>query len=666
MRRVISLLMLATLLPLMLAGAMGAVLTLRAERTDLEDRARDLAAFTATLLSRELASNLRSVQMIAQSPALDHGLDQDRFSLLAGRLLAGEPSWRAISVSDTAGRRILDVPDANTGKLGGQVLEPASHRRVVGSGEPAVGDMAVGPRGRAAFAVRAPVIRDGKVVRVVSVVVDAPALRALVLADRTPPRWQVQVLDRLGAVVIDSGAPQAAGRGRVSPEALRVTEGLVRDGAPPGMVRLSRPVAQTGWTVRVLAPASQWDGPAQQALLVGLGAAVLGLAIAAAAGVRLWRELARQRRQEAIAGEARRLEALGRMTGGVAHDFNNLLTPILGGLDLLQKRLPPEPRTRRILDGALQSAETARRLVTRLLHFARSAPSESETTDVAELLRGLQDLIAHTVGRDVVPRLQVPDEPLWARVDANELELAILNLAVNARDAMPEGGEFTVCADRARSSGDDRLVAGPYVRIRVQDTGVGMDPETLKRSIEPFFTTKTMGRGTGLGLSIVHALATRSGGALLLSSRPGEGLSAEIWLPAAAAGPARPTPPAMTVDDRKGRILLVDDDELVRRATGDLLREHGHQVLEARSVGEALRRLETDAVDLVVTDFAMPDRTGADLIRELANQTGAPPVLLITGYAADADVPDDVPRLAKPYRQVELLARIAEQLPPCR
>ncbi len=364
-------------------------------------------------------------------------------------------------------------------------------------------------------------------------------------------------------------------------------------------------------------------------------------------------------------GEIQKLETIGQLTGGVAHDFNNLLTPIVGNLDLLRRRLNEDPKSQRLLDGALQAAERAKTLVQRLLAFARRQVLETRAVDTGELLDGVADLIRRSIGPRVELVIDAADDLPPARVDENQLELALLNLAVNARDAMPDGGKLTIATDvqEVQAGHKSGLRHGSYVRLCVMDSGQGMDASTLKRAVEPFFSTKGVGKGTGLGLSMVHGLAAQSGGALFLSSEPGEGTRAEIWLPAtseagqnaveAKCGPL----PSM----KSTKILLVDDEDLVRAGTAEMLLDMGHEVVEARSAAEALELLRGGLrPGLVITDFLMPGMTGAELAEEIRARAEAPPVLLATGYAQLAGHQlADLPLLPKPFRQHELAERIA-------
>jgi len=364
--------------------------------------------------------------------------------------------------------------------------------------------------------------------------------------------------------------------------------------------------------------------------------------------------------------EAQKLETLGQLTGGVAHDFNNLLTPVIGNLDLLRRRLQPGDASHRLIDSALQAASRAATLVQRLLAFARRQDLSVRSVDVAKLLDGMTDMIRRSLGPSIEVQIShAPDLPP-ARVDPNQLELAILNLAINARDAMPRGGTLTIEADSRSSEGATLLKPGNYVRIAVRDSGTGMDEQTLARAIEPFFSTKGLGKGTGLGLSMVHGLAAQLGGTLNLVSRPGDGTTAEIWLPRAAELPrAEEAENRLAVGaPRDARILLVDDEDLVRCGTAEMLSDLGYSVLEANSGAEALRLLRSgEPVDLMITDYLMPGMNGVQLVDQARPLSSSMQVLLITGYSTIAEGPGAaIPRLAKPFRQADLSKIIAEML----
>jgi PAS domain S-box-containing protein len=366
--------------------------------------------------------------------------------------------------------------------------------------------------------------------------------------------------------------------------------------------------------------------------------------------------------------QSQKMEAMGSLTGGVAHDFNNLLTPIIGSLDMLFRRGVGNDRERRLIDGALQSAERAKTLVQRLLAFARRQPLQTSAVDIAQLVENMVGLIDSTLGPSIDVRTELAADLPAARVDPNQLEMALLNLAVNARDAMPEGGRLAIAAAPEAITGGhrSRLPAGDYVRLSVADSGIGMDADTLRRAVEPFFSTKGIGKGTGLGLSMVHGLAAQLGGALTIQSTPSRGTIVELWLPVSEAAQdgstraAEPQPAAQAI----GTALLVDDEELVRMSTADMLLDLGYHVVEAGSAEEALRLIADGlAPTILVTDHLMPGMNGTDLARHLRERTPELPVLLVSGYVESGGVAPDLARLTKPFRKAELAASLGAVLP---
>lgn len=368
--------------------------------------------------------------------------------------------------------------------------------------------------------------------------------------------------------------------------------------------------------------------------------------------------------QEALR-QSQKMEAMGSLTGGVAHDFNNLLTPILGSLDMLQRRGFGGEREQRLIHGALESAERAKTLVQRLLAFARRQPLQTMAVDVGQLVSGMADLVSSTTGPQIRVVVDVAEALPPAVADQNQLEMAILNLAVNARDAMIDGGTLRISADLADIDSDHRsgLAPGSYVRLSVADNGSGMDEAVLKRAIEPFYSTKGVGRGTGLGLSMVHGLASQLGGALSIASQLGLGTNVEIWLPATTAAPYAPPQEdgADSVRPATGIALLVDDEDIVRMSTAAMLADLGYEVIEARSAEEALRLIDAgEMFDILVTDHLMPGMTGVDLAREVHGRRPQARILLVSGYAEVEGVAAELPRLVKPFRQADLAAKLAE------
>ncbi|HXT81263.1 MAG TPA: response regulator, partial [Acetobacteraceae bacterium] len=363
--------------------------------------------------------------------------------------------------------------------------------------------------------------------------------------------------------------------------------------------------------------------------------------------------------------EMQKMESLGQLTGGVAHDFNNLLMAVLGNLTLLKKQLPEDSRLIHFVDGAIAGAERGAKLTKRMLAFARRQELKPITVQVDALVRGMEDMLRRLLGQTIDIEVSVTPALPLIRIDPQQFELALLNLAVNARDAMPEGGRLTIRA--SRETGED-FTGGArggddFVCVAVADTGMGMDAATLARATEPFFTTKGVGKGTGLGLSMVHGLAAQSGGGMRIASQVGKGTVVRLWLPVDHARPAPQDESAEHVlhPVRGCRILVVDDDPLILSGTAEMLRDLGHVVVEASSAAGAIETLRTDPkIDLVVTDHAMPHMTGMDLARVMHQDWPDIPVILASGYI-DLPEPDDlpIPRLAKPYLQSDLAERVA-------
>ncbi len=362
--------------------------------------------------------------------------------------------------------------------------------------------------------------------------------------------------------------------------------------------------------------------------------------------------------------QSQKMEAIGQLTGGVAHDFNNLLMAVLGSLELMRKRLPDDPKLRSLLDNAMQGAERGAALTKRMLTFARRQELKREPVDIQELVRGMSDLLQRTLGTSVTLETRFPLALPPVLADTNQLELAFLNLAVNARDAMPNGGEIIISARQETVAlGEHNLKPGRYVRLRVNDTGAGMDATTLRRATEPFFTTKQPGKGTGLGLSMVHGLAEQFGGRFALHSKLGEGTIAEVWLPAATveASPAKVAVPEPKVENPPPLVVLaVDDDPLVLTNTAAMLEEFGHTCHAVSSAKQALEILESGvAIDLVITDQIMPHMTGLQLARIVRSKWPDVALVLATGYAEiEEDETVNVTRLAKPFTLAELAAQI--------
>lgn len=387
----------------------------------------------------------------------------------------------------------------------------------------------------------------------------------------------------------------------------------------------------------------------------------------------LRRETDERAQAEAALRQSQKMEAVGQLTGGIAHDFNNMLTGVIGSIEVMGKRLR-EGRTgelERYMDAALSSAQRAAGLTARLLAFSRRQSLDSRPTDIAGLVRSLEDLLVRTMMERIQVIVRAEEGPAIGIVDANQLESAILNLAINARDAMPDGGELAievrtvtiVEADRADREG---LAAGAYVVVAVTDTGSGMDEETLSKVFDPFFTTKPIGQGTGLGLSMVYGFASQSNGQAFISSKLGEGTTVEIYLPAEAAEPdvQGDVGHAAIAPGKGQRVLLVEDEFIVRMLVCDVLEELGYAAIEAGDAEAAIKLLQSgQTFDLMLSDVGLPGMNGRQLAEIAREFDPRLPVLFMTGYAETAMLRSDflgenMAMIAKPFQVEDLSAKV--------
>ncbi len=365
--------------------------------------------------------------------------------------------------------------------------------------------------------------------------------------------------------------------------------------------------------------------------------------------------------------QSQKLEAMEHMIGGVAHDFNNLLTPIMAGLDMAQRRQFGDEQDRRILDGALLSTVRAKKIVDRLLGLAREQPLQSTAVDVGQLVGGMTELIASAIGSKIELVVAIEPDLPNAEADANELEMAILNLVVNAGDAMADGGVMRISAAREAVAPDQmpNIGAGPFVRISVSDTGTGIDEMTLARATEPFFSTKERGKGSGLGLAMVNGFAVQSGGGIEIVSRPDMGTTIDLWLPASVTlvEPLETASEAEVVLARRVA-LVVDDEALIRMCTADMLVELGYEAVEADSAEAALALLDGGlSIDVLITDHLMRGMTGSVLARRLRERQDTP-ILIVSGFTAGDEIPAEFHRLDKPFRQSDLASSLARLMSP--
>jgi signal transduction histidine kinase len=369
--------------------------------------------------------------------------------------------------------------------------------------------------------------------------------------------------------------------------------------------------------------------------------------------------------------QSQKMEALGQLTGGIAHDFNNLLTVVVGGLDIITKRAE-DAKLKRYADNALAAAERGARLTGQLLAFSRVQRLEVTPTYVAPLIQNMRPLLRNVLGPGIEKRFDLDEAMMPVMADPTQLEVAVLNLAINARDAMPDGGVLTFASEKVSVSGDPELENGDYIELTISDTGVGMPPEIAERAFEPFFTTKEVGKGTGLGLSMVYGMARQSGGTARLESAPGKGTVVKLLFRKAdgaaneaaagaeeVAGPARASLPIS--------VLVIDDDPDVREFIGASLDEQGYRVRQAADGKTGLAEIAREKPDVVILDFIMPGLSGSEVASRILAKHPQQAILFVSGYSETEAVKrtaPDAPLLAKPFRAEALDKAVRGALAP--
>jgi len=389
------------------------------------------------------------------------------------------------------------------------------------------------------------------------------------------------------------------------------------------------------------------------------------------ANTQLARETAQREQTEAQLLQLQKMDALGSLTGGIAHDFNNLLTGIITSLELIRKRVA-ENRIEKVpayADAALSSAMSAASLTHRLLAFARQQPLDTRPVDINERVRSLEELINRTIGERIVLQLELSREPTIALVDPIQLESAVLNLVINARDALAKGGHIWVSTAASFSLGDPNLQDGPYVAVTVRDDGCGIAPELLEKVFDPFFTTKPLGQGTGLGLSTIYGFARQSGGHVAIHSVPGRGTEVILMLP--ASNQQESCEQRMPQVDQRGageHVLVVEDMASVRLSVAEVLADAGYRCTLAETIEQALDHLREEAgIQLLLTDVGLPGISGRELADMARAYRPGLPVLFMTGYAEtaldrQAFLGSGMDMLIKPFQISELLAKVRRAL----
>lgn len=675
LRRPFLLLILAAFLPLAALSVALGIAALRAEQDRIERDAVERVRLLSAALARDLTSQLDVLRVLAQSRDFDDGVTQKEFSELAQRIKHEMPTWQALRFTDLHANVVADAPMApdSFGSSQGRVVDLDSHRQAVESQKPVIGKVLRGPRGRHAFALRAPVIRDGAVKYVLSAVIAPDSIRERFLTPGLPENWIATVVDGTGNVAARSSGPanligepaSAAARAARESGTEGIYPGFLLEGVPTISAFRMLPVGN--WSVHVGVPRDLFMAPLQRSLwMIGVGLAAT-LLLAATFLWLLLREI-RLRRQEELGLEgARRLEALGRMTGGVAHDFNNLLMIVQGGAEGMKRRATDSDRQRSYADMILAAVQRGQALTRQLLAFAQRGAHEPVSFRLQDRAAELKILLSRSVRDNVDVRLFIVDQIWPLRADPNALEVALINLAVNASDAMPEGGRLSIVATNVNlQKGRDGNpgLQGPFVAIAVKDTGTGIAPEHIDRIFEPFFTTKAAGKGTGLGLSQVYGFAQQSGGAVTVKGRPGEGSTFTLFLPRSTDVTAVVPPPAQVQPGNdKGRVLLVEDNADVAEVTAAMLSDAGYDVTRSENASAGLEVLGKNRdFDVILSDIVMDQGiSGLDLARRVHEDLPNMPLVLMTGYSEALTGANlkDIPVVFKPFTEQEILTALS-------
>ncbi len=669
LHRQLVLLLLAALLPLVVLSAVLGAGALRQGQEEMERDAQHRVTVLAASVGRELDAQIEVMQTVAQSPLLDGPLDQDHFAEIATRLLRDRPLWRAMTLSNPQGVRLLDYPRLPA-TMPRKVIDIASQAEAVSTGKPVIGRILKPPHLAPGFAIFTPVVRNGHVVAVLSAVIRPDGVRGLLQAQRLPAGWRGAVIDRSFRLVTRTMQPDVTGL----PASKQVRDTLAN--APSGFYRTLaldhtpvvtayRTLPASGWTVHVAMPRAQYEAPFRRALwLVGLGA-VTSLLIMVLFLSLLIREMRLRHREATQTEESRRLEALGRITGGVAHDFNNLLMIVQGSAELLKRRAGDD-RTAALADAIIAAGHRGQTLTRQLLAFGRRSSHQPVSFCLQDRADEIRALLGQAVKNEVAVDLEIAPGAWPVHADPDALEMALINLAVNARDAMPEGGRLTVGAVNAvlaKGRDEGTGLIGDYVALSATDTGVGIPEERLAQVFEPFFTTKPPGKGTGLGLSQVYGFAKQSNGAVTIRSRVGEGATITLYLPRGALRTTKTQRSrAPDAQRERGHVLLVEDNAEVAEVTRSMLAGIGYSVSWSRDPAAALAAIEAgEPADVMVSDIALDAAmSGLELARLVRERRPALPIVLMTGYseALASGVGQGFPVLAKPFGMTEVAAMI--------
>jgi signal transduction histidine kinase len=670
-RRSLIALGLAALLPVVVFVAVQVLYTLKRDREQIESQTLARSSEVMALVDAKIAADVSAMRVLATSPWLD-APDWAQFYMRCQRVLKSNPHWMTVIVSNAiTGEPIMDLrrPLAQ-GAQGARVVDA----NAVFHGEDAVidGIEREGQDAAPLVYLHQPVSRDGRVQYVITVPVD-PSVFQQILLKHAPNDPVAAIVDRTARFIARTlhyeqriGAPGSESLHRA---VMRGGSGFYRSRTLEGFAAYTAIATSpvSGWSTHIAVASSVIDGSRIWSYAVATAAGFGAVLLAGFLILLVLREMADRRRADETLRQSQKMEAIGQLTGGIAHDFNNLLTAIIGSVDLIRKRTVDDARLHRLATNALDAARRGAKLTSQLLAFSRNQQIALIDVDLMAMIEGMRELLAQSVDARVQISITIDPQARHVISDPAQLELALLNLAVNARDAMPQGGRFSISSHIANAQDCRELPPGNYVRLDITDTGSGMSEEVRARAFEPFFTTKPVGGGTGLGLSQVFGVVRQSSGATYLRSAPGEGTTVMLILPRGSAQITNIKVEAIADIGPGGpaNILVVDDDAQVRTTMVESLRAHGYLVAEASDGADALAQMEYSCPKLLLIDFAMPGRNGAEVARLARDRYPQLKVLMVSGHADHSAISTaigTVRLLRKPFDTQDLLHAVAATL----
>lgn len=655
------LLLSASLIPVIILAAVMGWFFVTEQRKSLDDDAKVRGETIAATVQRELNTQILLLSMIADSPRFDLPVSRSSFAETARRLLERVPDWEQIRVSDEEGNVVLSLPPLEA-SASRRVIDIESHDRLLRSGEAVIGNIVIGQKGQAAFAIRVPIIRKGGLRAVLSAVIRPSMVTTLLHATGLPDTWPAWIVDGQNRLVASTAAPELAGKeegefARFSGTSFGL--GTLRAG---GDLRVAdAALEEMPWRVRVGVPVAEYDQLAHKAWMLLAAGCCFTLLLSGAAAFLLQREVnARSRERERMANW-QRMDALGKLTGQAAHDFNNLLMVFQSGVEGIKRRRSDERRVTQLLGHMSDGVVRGKAITQRLLSFSRRSNQGATHVELDAKLLELEPLLRQALNDAVVMDVNVPDD-LWpVHVDSAGLEIALINLLANAREAMQNGGRIIVSARNVpEGAAEDPNLRGAFVALTITDNGKGIDPANLMRVFEPFFSTKENGQA-GLGLTQVHSFAQAMGGAVKVTSLVGHGSAFTLLLPKSSV-PRMPREDGSAVLDLPKAILIVDDTPASLASVCLALEGLIPKIFTASSGMEALGILESHPdVEAVVSDIMMPEMSGIELAEAIARKDRRLPVVLMTGYSdkLEAGVEIACPVVAKPFKNEDLAAALA-------